>query len=162
MLAALLLIVLFVPVERYRPSCREHWNQINLEGPMREEYIGMLTQDMDREGFSHIRIGNEIFVRVLYPVHLFNHAPNWTSLGEFLDNTESKIAAGIAGGYRPDGTRSDPPPALAAMHAKAKALLEEERLRRNEKAGWHPFFSLRLRLRTVPRRHHPHRRHAAR
>lgn len=139
-LYALIAIELFAPVVRYRPSCGDWRNPLYLEGPMREDYAGFMTRAFAEEDFFYIRVGNEIFLRRFYPFHLFNRAPKWDTLDMLLANTEHKVVENVAHGYRPDGSRTVPPPALTAVHAKALALLEEERRRRDEKPGWKPFY----------------------
>ncbi|NYZ14965.1 hypothetical protein HL658_20660 [Azospirillum sp. RWY-5-1] len=49
---ALSLIALFIPVERYRPSCWIHLDRLGFEGRMREDCIAWLTDRLRDEGFS--------------------------------------------------------------------------------------------------------------
>jgi hypothetical protein len=106
---ALLLVVLFVPMERYRPAC-DVWREIRFEGPMRDVYVDQLTEALTEEAFGHIRIGDEVFVRLVYPFHYFSGPPTWDSLHEFLINMEWRIASNIVHGYGPDDSRVEAPP----------------------------------------------------
>lgn len=134
-LVAALFVVLFVPVERYRPSCGGMWDPIYFEGSMRDEYVGMLTEALAEEGFFHIRIGNEVFVKLVYPLGFYESQlsarSQWRispigrfeTLHEFLINNEWRIAHAISDGYGPGGRRITPPQPLV------DALAEYRRLR---------------------------------
>lgn len=122
---ALLLLVLFVPMERYRPAC-DSWRKTRFEGPMREAYLGQLTEVLTEEAFGHIRIGDAVFVRFVYPFHYFSDPPTWFSLREFLSNTEWRIAANIADGYGPGGSRIQPPPVLVDLVEKHRAFMSRK------------------------------------
>lgn len=126
-----LLIVLFAPLEHYRPAC-DAWREIEFEGPMRDAYVDHLTEALTEEAFGHIRIGNEVFVRLVYPFHYFSNLPTWASLDGFLINTEWRIAANIARGYGPDDSRIKPPPALIELVEKHKMAL----IRRFPEKDW--------------------------
>lgn len=137
-LAALLTVVLLVPVERYRPCFGDRWYGIYLNGPMRDEYVGYLTEEMASDGFSYIRVGNEVFIKLVYLFHVFNRPPKWDSLGEFLINSEHKIASSIANGYDHKG-RVELPAKLREVRAEANTLFEEEKARRPGERKWKEF-----------------------
>jgi hypothetical protein len=121
-MVTVLLIVLFVPLEHYRPAC-DAWRETEFEGPMRDVYIDQLTAALTEEAFGHIRIGDEVFVRLVYPFHYFSGLPTWSSLYGFLINKEWGIAANIARGYGPGNSRIEPPPALIELVEKHRTAL---------------------------------------
>lgn len=121
-LAALLAVVLLVPLERYRPSCGGWRYRTYLDGPMRDEYVGMLTELLAEEGFLYVRIGNEVFVKLVYPLQAFNRPPKWDSLFTLLINYEWRFARSISAGYGPNHNRINPPQPLLDAMARYQAL----------------------------------------
>jgi hypothetical protein len=117
--AALLLVVLLVPIEPYRPTCGPR-RDIRFDGPMRDYYVDVLSRRMEKADFVHIRIGNRLFVKVVYPLYLVNFIPRWNLLEEFLVDVEPFIPDLIARGYVADGERREPPQAfidIVSTHA---------------------------------------------
>lgn len=125
-LLVLLLVVAFVPVERYRPSCGGWESRHFFGGPMRDVYVGMITEAMAKDGIPHIRIGNEVFTNLIYPTLLLNYGAEWQSHTEFAMNTEWRIVSNIAHGYGPNETRVTPPPVLVELLAEARAQIEND------------------------------------
>ncbi|GAA0566617.1 hypothetical protein GCM10009416_00730 [Craurococcus roseus] len=108
--AALLAAVTLVPLRVYKPSCGDPPRSIvgarpRMEGPLRPEYVEMLTRAMREESFRYWRIGNTILAP-LFPIFDGNRLfGNWT---DFVNNTEWRIASSIVNGYTAHGCA--PPP----------------------------------------------------
>jgi hypothetical protein len=109
--AALLLVVLLVPIEPYRPACGPR-RDIRFDGPMRDYYVDVLSRRLEKADFAHIRIGDRLFVKAVYPLHLVNFIPRWNLLEEFLADMEPFIPKLMAEGYGADGEWREPPRAL--------------------------------------------------
>lgn len=122
--AALLLVVLLVPIEPYRPACGPR-RDIRFEGPMRDYYVDVLSRRLEKADFAHIRIGDRIFVKAVYPLYLLNFIPRWNLLEEFLADMEPYIPDLIARGYGADGERREPPQALVDLVRKHAPSLRD-------------------------------------
>lgn len=115
-----LLVILFVPIERYHPSCRAGRENVQFSGPMREEYIAWLTEGLHDDEFSYLRFGDDVFVRIFYPVRMIGEPRLFETLNEYLINHEWRFVRNIIDGYRADGTRGDPPQVLRGLSIRLK------------------------------------------
>lgn len=122
--ALLLLVVLLVPVEPYRPACGPR-RDIRFDGPMRDYYLDVLSKRLEKADFAHIRIGNRLFVKVVYPLYLVNFIPRWNLLEEFLVDMEPFIARLVALGYGADGEWREPPRILVDLVRKHAPSLKD-------------------------------------
>lgn len=91
-------------------------------GPMRDAYVGQLVEILEQEGFPHFRIGNEILFRfadspLFFLVPFSKEWPHNT-----LINMEWRVAANVGYGYGPGDSRIEPPPMLAALMEKHRAV----------------------------------------
>ena len=108
--AALFAASTLVPLRVYKPSCRGPSQSIfgipgRMDGPLRPEYVEMLTRAMRRDGFRHWRFGNTILVPLL---PIFDGSDLAGSWADFVNNTEWRIASSIVNGYTAHGCA--PPP----------------------------------------------------
>lgn len=108
---SILIIMLLVPLMRYRPACGD-WREISFDGPMRSVYIESLIEILDRESIFYIRIGNEIFFRIIDSYEISNISPITNKLYDILKNWEWRIAYAIFHGYGPYDIKIQPPQAL--------------------------------------------------
>lgn len=120
------LIVAFVPVERYRPACWIHLDRLGFEGRMREDYIAWLTDGLRDEGFAHLRFGDDVFLRLIYPWHWIDPGPHFDTLGNFLLNMEWRYVNSIVSGLRVDGTKGDPPEVLRGLSKRLAESSQSE------------------------------------
>jgi hypothetical protein len=87
MFLTVVFLVLFVlPLHRYRPTCGD----FRLPGPMREKFIKYMEYSFIEGNFFHVRIGDELFIRMYNPLYYFNPRPNFNSYDELISNTENK------------------------------------------------------------------------
>ena len=147
-LAAVLLVVLFVPVERYRPSCGGMWERTYFDGPMRDEYVGRLTEALTENGFFHVRIGNEVFVKLVYPIYFYEsflpaRSPwrlspvgSFHSLDHFAINVEWRLVHSIIAGYGPNNTRIVPPQPVLDLLARERGQIEADTTVNEETLTW--------------------------
>jgi hypothetical protein len=110
---ALVLVLYYAPVVRYRPSCGGAAVRYYFDGPMRDVFVDQMTEGMRRDKFPYVRIGNELFIQFFDP-------------DDFLINTDWRIASSIGSGFGPGDTRITPPPALLALVEKAKDIIEHD------------------------------------
>lgn len=110
--AALFGFLTLVPSEPYAPVCGRWRDAHVLRGPMREQFVLLLTKAMQNEGFRYWRFGTVILVPV-WPLF------DWV---DFQLNAPRQIASGITKGVRIQG-RDYPPP------APLQPMLQEIRLR---------------------------------
>ena len=111
---ALVLILIYAPIERYRPSCGGRVIRHYFDGPMREVFVDEMAEAMEHDGFPYVRLGNELFIRVFDP-------------DDFIINTDWKIAQSIGLGYGPGDTRISPPPVLSALMDKVKRIINQDK-----------------------------------
>ncbi len=76
-----------------------------MDGPLRPEYVEMLTRAVREEGFRHWWIENTILLSLL---PIFGGARLFGSRSDFVNNTEWRIASSIVNGYTVRGCA--PPP----------------------------------------------------
>lgn len=105
LVAALCVLLTVVPTQAYKPSCG-HRPRVALEGPLREQYVALLVQSMERLNFTHRRVGDTVLVPVLPIFDGTRHFSNWR---EFVVNFEWKLASSVADGVAV-GDRFYPPP----------------------------------------------------
>ena len=109
----LLLVLVYAPIERYRPSCGGRIIRYYFDGPMREVFVDNMAEAMARNGFPYVRLGNELFIRLFDP-------------DDFIINTDWRVAQSIGFGYGPGTTRISPPPVLTALMGEAKKIIEQD------------------------------------
>lgn len=132
---AVLLVIPFIPLDRYRPSC-DDLREIRMAGPMRDVYVDSLTEVLTWEGFLHIRIGNEIFFSLVDSFRIPGVGAIPARLNNLLRNWEWRIASNIAYGYGPGDSRIQPPPILLDLMKKEEERLDEKYPQR--KGEWRP------------------------
>lgn len=114
-------MVTLVPLRVYKPSCGDPLRSVfgvapRLDGPLRPEYVEMLTRAMREEGFRFWRIENTILLPLL-PILDGNDSPEgWT---DFVNNTEWRIASSIVNGYTAHGC-APPPEAVRRLDSEIK------------------------------------------
>lgn len=119
--SALFAVVTLVPLRVYKPSCGDPPRSVfgvapRLDGPLRPEYVEMLTRAMREEGFRFWRIENTILLPLL-PIFDGNDSPEgWT---DFVNNTEWRIASSIVNGYTAHGC-APPPEAVRRLDSEIK------------------------------------------
>jgi hypothetical protein len=128
-IAALFAAATLVPAQIYQPSCGRFpkWGlggSPKISGPLREEYVEMLTRAMDEDGFRYWRFGNAILIP-FWPVFEGNRRWDWTYFIAnaewfgFVANAEWRIAHSIANGYTAHGC-ARPPEALRRLIGEYK------------------------------------------
>jgi len=113
-LAATALLVLFlavVPIERYRPACASFHEDLQ-EGPLRQQYIELLTEAMREDGVTYARIGDTIYTPVF---DILQWDQIFSGRREFFDNNEWKIASSIGRGVTLNGRYFPPPEPVLAL-----------------------------------------------
>jgi hypothetical protein len=110
---ALVVTLIYAPIERYRPSCGGWKVRHYFDGPMRQGFVDKMTEAMADEGFPHIRIGTEIFIRIY-------------DGDDFIINNDWKIAEMIGLGYGPGNGRITPPPILVDIMDEARKTIEDD------------------------------------
>jgi hypothetical protein len=134
--AALFAATVLVPLRLYKPSCGDPTLSIlggppRINGPLRPEYVEMLTRAMREEGFRFWRIGETILVPLL-PIFDGNRIfDTWT---DFVINTEWRIASSIANGYTVHGC-APPPEAVRRLDAGIKGTCGGVRPERQPDGG---------------------------
>ncbi|HYF86120.1 hypothetical protein [Azospirillum sp.] len=108
---ALVLTLIYAPIERYRPSCGGWKVRHYFDGPMRQVFVDKMTEAMAEDGFPHIRVGNSVFIR-------------FHDVDDFIINNDWKIAEAIGLGYGPGDSRFTPPPILTDIMDKARQAVE--------------------------------------
>lgn len=113
--AASLAVVALAPIRTYKPSCGRPYPLLGrpaIEGPLRSDYVEMLTRAMRRENFRYWRLRDTVLVP-LWPVFDGNRVfQNWD---EFTLNTEWRIARSIVNGYTAHGC-APPPEAVRRLY----------------------------------------------
>lgn len=104
-------MLIYAPIERYRPSCGDWKVRHYFNGPMRQVFVDKMTEAMAEDGFHHIRVGNSNFIR-------------FHDVDDFLINNDWKIAAAIGLGYGPGDSRFTPTPILIDIMDKARHAIE--------------------------------------
>jgi hypothetical protein len=120
---ALVLVLYYAPVVRYRPSCGGWAVRHYFNGPMRDVFVDQMTEGMRRDKFPYVRIGNELFIQLFDP-------------DDFIINADWKIANSIGFGYGPGDTRITPPLVLSALMDEAKAIIEQDPSMSEEEKKW--------------------------
>ncbi len=103
---ALALFLSLVPITRYVPACGPR-RSIPLDGPLREQYVIILSHYMDQENFRYWRRGNKIYIPLL---DIRGGNELFRSRRDFLANAGRKIASSIANGVILNGRHFPPPP----------------------------------------------------
>lgn len=110
---ALLLVLVYAPIERYRPSCGDRIIRYYFDGPMREVFVDMMAEAMTQSGFPYLRLGNKLFIRLFDP-------------DDFIVNTDWRVAQSIGFGYGQGATRVSPPLVLTALMDTVTRIIEED------------------------------------
>lgn len=87
---------------------------------MREEYVAWLTKGLREDEFPYLRVGDDVFVRVFYPIRMVGERRLFQNLHEYLINNEWRFVSNIIHGCRADGTRGDPPQVLRGLSIRLK------------------------------------------
>ncbi len=113
LLVTLILVLVYAPIQRYRPSCGSRIIRHYFDGPMREVFVDEMAETMAWFRFPYVRLVSELFIRVFDP-------------DDFIINHDWRVAQSIGFGYGPGDTRISPPPALLALMDKARKIIEQD------------------------------------
>lgn len=121
--AALFAAATLIPFRVYKPTCGSSPQSsllvpVRLKGPLRPEYVEMLTRAMREEGFRHWRIGDTVLVPFL---PILDGSPLFRSWADFVNNTEWRIASSIVNGYTARGC-APPPEAVRRLDPGIKGV----------------------------------------
>lgn len=124
----LFLLIFVLPIERYRPACDGDEGPEFEEGPLRGIYADLVAERLDAQGYFHLRIGDEIYVRRAYPHSILHN--NYTSR-DYYFRTDDDIRTAMREGRGAHGKPIEPPAlgvaALTAArreHAETEAYME--------------------------------------
>lgn len=110
---ALLLILDYAPIVRYRPSCGGLGRPIYFDGPMRDVFVDEMVEGMRRNKFPYVRIGNELFIQLSDP-------------NDYLINTDWRVANSIGFGFGPGDAKITPPLVVSALMGQVKDIIEQD------------------------------------
>lgn len=132
---AIFLVLFVLPVERYRPFCGVHFDlPLDLEGPLRPEFADYMEEEFKENGFFYLRIGNHLFVRLLYPLKWRGKRGDFDSLNDLAINTENKSYTYIYDAD-PSSGRPLPPAAIPRIIVEGKEFIRRYDTRREEAPG---------------------------
>lgn len=134
LIAILFVLLTIVPTQAYEPSCG-HRPRVAVKGPIREQYVALLVQSLERLNFTHRRVGNTVLVPVLPIFDGTKHFSNWR---EFVVNFEWKLASSVADGVTIEGRFFPPPTPLVQLLEAGDATPEPFPRRRNGRASYGP------------------------
>lgn len=135
MLAALFAVMTLAPIRIYKPSCGEaprsiFGNPPRIDGPLRPEYVELLTRAMREEGFRYWRVRHTVLVPLL---PMFDGTGRW-GWTDFVTNNEWRIASSIVNGYTALGC-APPPEGVRRLYGDVRATCGVPRERRSDGSG---------------------------
>jgi hypothetical protein len=133
-LVAVFLVLFVLPVQRYRPYCGFYNHRpLDLEGPLRPEFADYMEREFKENDFFYLRIGDHLFVRLLYPLKWRANPPTYDSLDALAVNTEDKNYKSI---FDPK-TRwgKEPPDAVRHIFEEGLEFIQRYDKRREEAPG---------------------------
>jgi hypothetical protein len=133
-LVAVFLVLFVLPVQLYRPNCGFYDERsLDLEGPLRPEFADYMEGKFRKYDFFHVRIGNHIFIRLLYPLKWYAKHPGISFVNLIL-NTENKDFPYV---YDEAGSwgKKPPPPAIPRIIKEGKAFIQRYDAHREDAPG---------------------------
>jgi hypothetical protein len=134
-LVAVFLVLFVLPVQPYRPYCGLLLDRpLDLEGPLRPEFADYMEWHFIDNNFAYVRIGDRLFVRLLYPLKWWAKAPAFDSFDDLILNTENKSFLTI---FTEDGFLGvrPPPPPVRHIIKEGKAFIQRYDAHREEAPG---------------------------
>jgi hypothetical protein len=134
LVAALFGLLTVVPTQAYEPSC-SHRPRVAVKGPMREQYVALLVQSMEKLNFTYRRIGDTVLVPVL---PIFDGTKQFSNWREFVVNFEWKLASSVADGVKVEDRFFPPPEPLLRLLEVSEAADGDFPRRRNGRVLYGP------------------------